>query len=160
MFLQLLFRTLVDNGKSFKEDDVIAFKVSHTFIVVLSRMLCEMHEIFCPCILADIFIFIFLFSKGPLKVENAEIEGKLIFRFLPHFAQMKAVNAMRKPVHTEKGIFDAMPLLTWLPKPSVAVILSEEKTVVPESPARKMLRQRSNSLERTPSQDNLSKTFR
>lgn len=60
-----------------------------------------------------------------MKVENAEIEGKLIFRFLPHFAQMKAVNAMRKPVHTEKGIFDAMPLLPWLPKPSVAVILSE-----------------------------------
>lgn len=87
--VNLLFRTLVDNGKSFKEEDTISF-------------------------------------KGPLKVDNAEIEGTLNFKFLPRFAQMVPINVIRKAIHTEKGIFDAMPLLPWLPKPAIPMLRSSE----------------------------------
>jgi len=85
----LLFRTLVDNGKSFKEEDVIKF-------------------------------------KGPLKVGDATIEGHLVFKFLPQFAQMKPVNVIRRPLRTEDGILDATLLLPWLPRPKIPVIISEE----------------------------------
>eukprot|EP01117_Protostelium_nocturnum_P011573 TRINITY_DN41_c0_g1_i11.p1 TRINITY_DN41_c0_g1~~TRINITY_DN41_c0_g1_i11.p1 ORF type:complete len:667 (-),score=232.04 TRINITY_DN41_c0_g1_i11:99-2099(-) len=88
----LLFRTLVDNGKTFKESDLISF-------------------------------------KGPLKIDNAEIQGILIFRFLPRTAQMKPVNAIKKAVHTEKGIHDALPLLPHLPLPKKPMIRSDERTV-------------------------------
>lgn len=90
----LLFRTLVDNGKTFKDEDLISF-------------------------------------KGPLKVENAEIEGTLVFKFLPKFAQMKAVNLVRKAIHTEKGIFDAVPLLPNLPQPKISVTLTEDPSALP-----------------------------
>jgi len=64
--------------------------------------------------------------KGPIKAGNAEIEGRLIFKFLPRFAHMKAVNVVRKPLHTEKGIFDGAPLLPGVMMPKVPVILSPE----------------------------------
>eukprot|EP01118_Nematostelium_gracile_P006494 TRINITY_DN2086_c0_g1_i2.p1 TRINITY_DN2086_c0_g1~~TRINITY_DN2086_c0_g1_i2.p1 ORF type:complete len:502 (-),score=144.93 TRINITY_DN2086_c0_g1_i2:35-1540(-) len=92
----LLFRTLVDNGKSFKDEDLISF-------------------------------------KGPLKVENAQIEGVLVFKFLPRFAQMKPLNIIKKAIHTEKGIFDALPLLPNMPKPNIPVINSDA-TNLPEAP--------------------------
>lgn len=86
----LLFRTLVDGGKSFKEEDLISF-------------------------------------KGPLnkKDSGTTIEGRLVFKHLPVFAQMKALSGGRMAVHNEKGIFDAMPLLTWVPKPILPVIHSD-----------------------------------
>eukprot|EP01114_Cavostelium_apophysatum_P021932 TRINITY_DN778_c0_g1_i1.p1 TRINITY_DN778_c0_g1~~TRINITY_DN778_c0_g1_i1.p1 ORF type:complete len:514 (-),score=137.89 TRINITY_DN778_c0_g1_i1:78-1619(-) len=86
----LLFRTLVDGGKSFKEEDLISF-------------------------------------KGPLnkKDSGTTIEGRLLFKHLPIFAQMKPIAGGRQAVHTEKGIYDAMPLLTWVPRPSVPVFHSD-----------------------------------
>jgi len=84
----LLFRTLVDNGKTFKDEDLISF-------------------------------------KGPLKVDNAESESVLVFKFRPRFAQMKPVNIGKRAIHTEKGIFDAVPLLPALPKPTCPVTNSE-----------------------------------
>jgi len=88
----LLFRTLVDNGKTFKESDLISF-------------------------------------RGPLKIDNAEIMGVLIFRYLPRTAQMKNSSAIKKAIHTEKGIHDAIPLLPHLPIPRLTVIRSDEKAV-------------------------------
>jgi len=85
----LLFRTLVDNGKTFKDEDLVSF-------------------------------------KGPLKVDNAEIQGTLTFKFLPRFAQMKPVNIVRKAIHTEKGIFDAAPLITGLPQPHCPIVMTQE----------------------------------
>jgi len=114
----LLFRTLVDNGKSFKDEDLISF-------------------------------------KGPLKVDDAEIEGLLIFKFLPLFAQMKAVNVIRKAVHTEKGIFDAVTLLPGLPLPKVPIILSDDKPAAATDNHRSLSeggnRQRSQTVSHKPS---------
>src|SRR5690349_4164301 len=81
--------------------------------------------------------------KGPIKAGNAEIEGRLVFKFLPRvsicfpghlhcltlrsqFAHMKSVNVLRKPLHTEKGIFDAAPLLPGVQMPKVPIIVSPE----------------------------------
>lgn len=89
----LLFRTLVDNGKGFKDDDLISF-------------------------------------KGPLKIDRAEIEGTLIFKYLPKLAQMKPVNAVKRAIHNENGIYDAVPLLPNLPVPKQTVHVSDEKTVL------------------------------
>jgi len=95
----LLFRTLVDNGKTFKDEDVISF-------------------------------------KGPLKIDKAEIEGNLNFKFLPKFAQMKAINVARKSIHTENGIYDSAPLIAGMPLPKCQIINSDEpdlRTSVPVS---------------------------
>lgn len=39
---------------------------------------------------------------------------------------MKAVNVVRKAIHTENGIFDAMPLMKGLPTPKIPIILTDE----------------------------------
>jgi len=88
----LLFRTLVDNGKTFKESDLISF-------------------------------------RGPLKIDNAEIAGVLVFRFLPRTAQMKNVSAIKKALHTEQGIQDGVPLLPHLPLPKISVTRSDVQPV-------------------------------
>jgi len=112
----LLFRTLVDNGKSFKDEDLISF-------------------------------------KGPLKVENAEIEGILVFKFLPTFAQMKPISVVKKAIHTEKGIFDATTLLPGLPLPKIPVHKSEDTAVpevAPASPGNARKRSQTVSNKKTP----------
>jgi len=92
----LLFKTLVDNGKTFRDDDLISF-------------------------------------KGPLKIENAEIEGQLTFKFLPRFAQMKPISTTKKAIHTEKGIYDAVPFIFGLPKPNCPIILSQDSNPLMKS---------------------------
>jgi len=109
----LLFRTLVDSGKSFKEDDLISF-------------------------------------KGPLnkKDTSCSIEGRLVFKHLPYFAQMKPVTGGRPSVHTEKGILDSMPLLSWVPRPNMPVIMSDTPSAevgTPKTARKSMSRLRSNT---------------
>eukprot|EP01116_Phalansterium_solitarium_P019511 TRINITY_DN547_c0_g2_i2.p1 TRINITY_DN547_c0_g2~~TRINITY_DN547_c0_g2_i2.p1 ORF type:complete len:587 (+),score=127.72 TRINITY_DN547_c0_g2_i2:94-1854(+) len=109
----LLFRTLVDDGRTFKDEDLISF-------------------------------------AGPLKKDGAEIEGLLQFQFLPKFAQMKAANALRRPVHTENGILDGVPLLPNMPRPkNVLVRMTSAEFAAgpkPEASGPAPLRHRSNSI--------------
>jgi len=46
---------------------------------------------------------------------------------------MKPLNIVKKAIHTEKGVFDALPLLPALPKPNVPIINSDQ-TNLPEIP--------------------------
>jgi hypothetical protein len=41
---------------------------------------------------------------------------------------MKAVNVVHKAIHTENGIFDAVPLIPGLPLPKIPVILSDKSS--------------------------------
>ncbi len=39
---------------------------------------------------------------------------------------MKPVNILRKAIHTEKGIFDAVPLIHGLPQPHCPIIMTQD----------------------------------
>jgi len=85
---------------------------------------------------------------GPLESKTSDIiiKGHLTFRNLPHFAQMRPINPIKDAVNTEKGVIDAVSILSWLPKPEKPIILTEstsisvlpglrsEKMSIPEQP--------------------------